>query len=173
MYRYLSIVFLLAAALGVGVSARASMSAPKPTALQGENRVWEFLQSEQGNVGVKHSLSVELHLEKLDLGTAIASGCPLASKGAVANSGPIARSLGAASRAEMLARKLKLNIRSPTTRQLLNSLDDKVVDFIGKYRMGGIKGKFPSEFLDKSVEQALRDGGSTVRKLLLDGRFVK
>lgn len=89
------------------------------------------------------------------------------------NSGPIARSLGAASRGEMLARRVGLNIESPTSRQILNSLDMKVVDFIGRYRAGGIRSQFPSEFMDKTIEQALLSGGSTVRKLLLDSRFVK
>jgi hypothetical protein len=56
------------------------------------------------------------------------------------NSGPIAKSLGAASRAEMIAKKLGLNINSATTRQVLNSLDMTVTDFISKYRAGSIRG---------------------------------
>jgi RHS repeat-associated protein len=94
-------------------------------------------------------------------------------KGVLPNSGPIARSLGAASRSELLARKLKLNINSPTTRQVLNSLDDTVGSFISNFRSPKIRGKIPGEFLDQTVEQALRSGNSTVRKLLTDNRFVK
>lgn len=42
-------------------------------------------------------------------------------------------------------------------------------------RRGNIKARFPGEFLQDhvTVEQALTGGGSTVRKLLTDNRFVK
>ncbi|WP_199693401.1 RHS repeat-associated core domain-containing protein, partial [Sorangium cellulosum] len=99
----------------------------------------------------------------------------LAVKGAsvvLPRSGPIARSVGAMSRAEAIARKLKLNVNSETTRQVLNSLDYKVVDFVGKFRQGGIHGALPREVLDMTVEEALKHS-STVRKLLIDSRFVK
>ena len=85
---------------------------------------------------------------------------------------PIGRSVGAMSRAEALARKLKLNVNSPTTRQVLNSLDDKVSDFIGQFRQGSIQRKLPSEVLEMTVEQALKHS-TAVRKLLIDGRFAK
>jgi len=91
----------------------------------------------------------------------------------LANSGPIMRSLGAASKAEMLAKKLNLNINSPVTRQVLNSLDQTVESFINTYRKGSIKSVFPGEYLNMTVEDALRSGNTTVRKLLTDGRFVK
>jgi hypothetical protein len=87
-------------------------------------------------------------------------------------SGPIARSVGAMSRSEALARKLGLNIKSATTRQVLNSLDMRVVDFVGRFRAGSIKGRLPSEVMGMSVEQALQHS-STVRKLLIDTRFIK
>jgi uncharacterized protein YjgD (DUF1641 family) len=92
--------------------------------------------------------------------------------GVLPRSGPIPRSLGAMSRAEQLARKLKLNINSPTTRQVLNSLDDTVSTFIGKFRKGSIQQKLPSEVLDMTVEEALKHS-TTARKLLTDGRFAK
>jgi hypothetical protein len=76
------------------------------------------------------------------------------------------------SRAEALARKLKMNADSATTRQVLNSLDDTVADFIGKFRKGSIKGALPSEVMDMTVEQALRHS-PTARKLLTDSRFAK
>jgi len=94
-------------------------------------------------------------------------------KGALPRSGPISKSLGAASRSEQLAKKLKLNINSPTTRQLLNSLDDSVNSFISSFRSPKIRQKIPGEFLDQSVESALRSKNTTVRKLLTDNRFVK
>jgi RHS repeat-associated protein len=87
-------------------------------------------------------------------------------------SGPIAKSLGAMSRTEALARKLKLNANSPTTRQVLNSLDDKVSDFVGQFRQGAINRELPGEVLDLTVEEALKYS-TKVRKLLIDGRFVK
>ena len=87
-------------------------------------------------------------------------------------SGPIGRSVGAMSRAEQLARKLKLNINSPTTRQVLNSLDDKVSSFVSQFRKGSILRELPSEVLEMTLEEALQHS-SKVRKLLIDGRFVK
>ena len=53
----------------------------------------------------------------------------------------IPRSLGAASRAEMTARRLGLNANSATTKQLLSNLDTPVADFIGRFRLGSIKGR--------------------------------
>ena len=76
------------------------------------------------------------------------------------------------SRAEHLARKLKLNVNSPTTRQVLNSLDDPVSDFVGRFRRGSINRELPSEVLGMTVEEALKHS-SKVRKLLVDSRFVK
>jgi len=76
------------------------------------------------------------------------------------------------SRAERLARKLKLNVYSPTTRQLLNSLDDKVSAFVGRFRAGSIKGALPGEVLDMTVEEVLQHS-SMVRKLLIDSMFTK
>jgi hypothetical protein len=49
----------------------------------------------------------------------------------------------------------------------------KVKDFIAKYRLGSVRAEFPSEYLDKTVEEALTGGGSTVRKLLTSGEYVK
>jgi hypothetical protein len=48
-----------------------------------------------------------------------------------------------------------------------------VSDYIGRFRKGSINRVFPGEFLDKTIEDALRTGGSDVRKLLIDRRFVK
>ncbi len=76
------------------------------------------------------------------------------------------------SRAEQLAIKLKLNVNSPTTRQVLNSLDDKVSNFVGQFRKGSIKGRLPSEVIDMTVKEALKHS-TKVRKLLIDKRFVK
>ncbi|WP_409071735.1 SpvB/TcaC N-terminal domain-containing protein [Burkholderia ubonensis] len=87
-------------------------------------------------------------------------------------SGPIPRSVGAMSRAEALARQLRLNIDSPTTRQVLNSLDDTVASFVSRFRRGSINRELPSEVMEMTVEQALQYS-SKVRKLLIDGRFVK
>jgi hypothetical protein len=89
------------------------------------------------------------------------------------NSGPIAKGVGAASKAEMLARRLKLNLNSPTTRQVLNSLDESVETFISKYRKSSVRSEIPGEYLNKTVEEALNSGNSTMRKLLTDGRYVK
>ncbi|NUQ78464.1 MAG: hypothetical protein HUU21_33460 [Polyangiaceae bacterium] len=90
----------------------------------------------------------------------------------IPRSGPIPSSVGAMSRAEAMARKLGLNAQSPTTRQVLNSLDMPVKDFVGQFRQGSIKSRLPSEVMDMTVGDALQHN-STVRKLLIDGRFVK
>ena len=97
----------------------------------------------------------------------------LAVRSSIPHSGPIINSLGAASRSQMLAKKLKMNINSPTARQVLNSLDDTVESFISVYRKSSIRGKLPGEFLSLTVEEALKSGNTTVRKLLTDGRFIK
>lgn len=36
-----------------------------------------------------------------------------------------------------------------------------------------IRSEIPGEFLNQSVEKALKSGHTTIRKLLTDGRFVK
>jgi len=98
-----------------------------------------------------------------------------AAQGVLPRSEPIIiiRSAGAASRAEMLAKKLKLNINNPITRQVLNSLDDTVEPFITQFRKSSIRSELPGEFLNQTVEQALRSVNTTVRKLLIDSIFVK
>ncbi len=85
----------------------------------------------------------------------------------------LARSLGAASRAEILARQLGLNVQSLTTRQLLSHLDMQVSEFISTFRQAGIRAEFPAEFLQMSIEEALRSRHPTVRKLLIDRRFAQ
>ncbi|MDI1449325.1 hypothetical protein [Polyangium sp. 6x1] len=82
-------------------------------------------------------------------------------------------SAGPTTRAEALARKLKLNADSPTTQQVLNSLDAKVGDFVAKYRRGSIQRELPwDEIKDMTLEKALQHSHK-VRKLLTDGRFAK
>jgi len=49
----------------------------------------------------------------------------------------------------------------------------KVTDYISKYRKGSVRSEMPSQYLNMTVEQALLDKNSTVRKLLVDGRFAK
>lgn len=87
------------------------------------------------------------------------------------------RSLGAASRTEMFARRFSLNPNSLPSRQILDNLDTKVVDFIGKFRKGSVKSEVPGEFLDKTLEEAFKEADSELRKklrkLLIDGRFAK
>ena len=76
-------------------------------------------------------------------------------------------------RVDLLARELALNIHSFTTRQLLDHLDMRVDAFISAFRRAGIRGEFPAEFLEMTVEDALRSRHATVRKLLIDRRFAK
>ncbi|MFO0665365.1 MAG: RHS repeat-associated core domain-containing protein [Polyangiaceae bacterium] len=95
-----------------------------------------------------------------------------AAANALPRSGPIARSMGAMSRAEQLARKLGMNTNSPTTRQALNSLDMTVKTFVGLFRKGSVLRELPGEVLEMTVEDALQHS-SKVKKLLIDGRWAK
>ena len=61
---------------------------------------------------------------------------------------------------------------SPTNPAVLNR-GMSVQEFISEFRDASVLRKFPSEELDSTVEDALRGGDSTVRKLLTDGRFAK
>ena len=72
-----------------------------------------------------------------------------------------------------LAKKYKLNINSPITQQIIDSLDKSVDSFISTYRKSSIRAEVPSEFINQTVEEALKNGNSTIRKLLTDGRFIK
>ena len=72
-----------------------------------------------------------------------------------------------------LAKKYKLNINSPITQQIIDSLDKSVDSFILTYRESSIRAEVPSEFINQTVEEALKNGNSTIRKLLTDGRFIK
>jgi hypothetical protein len=72
-----------------------------------------------------------------------------------------------------IASKLGLKLESATSRHVFENRAMTVSDYIGKFRKGSINRVFPGEFLDKTVEDALRRGGSDVRKLLTDLRFVK
>lgn len=73
----------------------------------------------------------------------------------------------------MLARKLNMNISSPTTRQVLNNLDETVNNSISKFRKPSIRSEFPEEYLEVTVGEALKRGNTTVKKLLTEKRFVK
>ncbi len=46
-------------------------------------------------------------------------------------------------------------------------------EFIGTHRNASVLGEFPGEFLEHTVEQAVKSGNSTVPKLLTDGRWKR
>ena len=52
-------------------------------------------------------------------------------------------------------------------------LNKSVDSFISTYRKSSIRAEVPSEFINQTVEEALKNGNSTIRKLLTDGRFIK
>ena len=72
-----------------------------------------------------------------------------------------------------LAKKYKLNINSPITQQIIDSLDKSVDSFISTYRKSSIRAEVSGVFINQTVEEALKNGNSTIRKLLTDGRFIK
>jgi RHS repeat-associated protein len=80
--------------------------------------------------------------------------------------GPGASDLAAAQR---FARAVNL---PPDSAAVLNR-DLTVNEFIAQFRQASIRKEFPGEFLDQTVEQALRSGNSTVRKLLISGEYTK
>jgi hypothetical protein len=69
-----------------------------------------------------------------------------------------------------LAQKYGLNANSPKSRQVLENLDMRVEDFVGKYRLGSIKNAEGWRFNGMTVREALEAGA---RKLLTDKRFDK
>jgi hypothetical protein len=73
----------------------------------------------------------------------------------------------------IIAKKLKLNINSPIAKQLLDNLNTTVGSFISKFRKSSIKEVLPSEFLNMTIEEALKSGNTTIRKLLTQERFIK
>ncbi len=137
-----------------------------------ETRVGDFEVAAETCIRLSVLATSSGHQENVDASTAEAVGYPHATKGGLPRSGAIPKSLSAMSRAESLARKLKMNVNSPTTRQVLNSLDDSVGSFVGQFRKGSINRELPGEVMDMTVEQALKHS-TKVRKLLTDGRFVK
>jgi len=74
---------------------------------------------------------------------------------------------------EPLAKKYGLNVNSPTSQQVLDNLNTSVDRFIGQFRKASVRSEMPSEFLRKTVGEALQSGDATVRKLLIDSRFAK
>ena len=106
-------------------------------------------------------------------------GISIGRRGAAANrslggSDPIPRSLSTMSRVERIARDLRMNVNSATTRQVLNNLDMPVGEFVSRFRQGRVLREIPQSLLqnEAKVEQAIRHS-SKVKKLLVDGRFAK
>ncbi|HET6228754.1 MAG TPA: hypothetical protein VFE05_01670 [Longimicrobiaceae bacterium] len=71
------------------------------------------------------------------------------------------------------AKRLGLNKASKNTQELFRNRLTKVADYINKFRKGSIRREIPTDYLKKTVDEALREGGSKVRKLLTDKRFLK
>jgi len=76
------------------------------------------------------------------------------------------------SRAERLARKLKYDPDNLSARQVLNSLDDPVETFIGRFRRGSIYRELPGEVRGMTVGEAI-EFNKKAAKLLIDKRFAK
>ncbi len=53
------------------------------------------------------------------------------------------------------ARGLGLNVESATTQHLLRNLETPVRDFISKFVKGSVNRQFPTQFLNKTVRDAL------------------
>lgn len=59
------------------------------------------------------------------------------------------------------------------TQVILKNLNIEVGKFIENFRKAGILGEVPGEFKHQTVEQALKSGNITIRKLLTNKRFEK
>jgi RHS repeat-associated protein len=71
--------------------------------------------------------------------------------------------------AQRFARTVKLPADNPAVVNRGLSVDE----FISRFRAASIRRKFPGEFLSQTVEQALRSGNPTVRKLLTSREWAK
>jgi hypothetical protein len=67
------------------------------------------------------------------------------------------------------ARKVGLDVNNPA----IANRGMSVQEFIAQFRSASVLREFPGEYLDQTVEQALKAGDSTVRKLLTDGRWAR
>ena len=64
-------------------------------------------------------------------------------------------------------------VRLPVDNPAVANRGLSVADFVAQFRKASVLRELPGEFLDKTVEQALRSGDSTVRKLLISGEYAK
>jgi hypothetical protein len=46
-------------------------------------------------------------------------------------------------------------------------------DFVAMFRKGNIRDVFHGEFMDRILDEVRSQGGSTVRKLLINSRFMR
>jgi RHS repeat-associated protein len=75
---------------------------------------------------------------------------------------------------EKWARKHQLKLDSPRAKQVVDNRDMKVVDFVGKFRQGKIWGVLSQEeWGQRTVREAIEEGGTTVRKMLTDNRWAQ
>lgn len=128
-------------------------------------------------ISTANSRTFALDALKADLKVLAKAEFTSTAKEVINGSQPIIRSLGAASKAEMMAKKFHLDFNSPYSRQVLNSLDEKVETFISNFRKSSIYGELPGgqggHFAKMTIEEALKSKNTTVRKLLIDKRFLK
>jgi Pretoxin HINT domain len=68
--------------------------------------------------------------------------------------------------------KYNLNAQSENSLQLLNNLDMKASDWLGKYRKAGIKSKL-GEVGDKTIGEIFDEANSLTKKMIMDGRWAK
>jgi len=89
------------------------------------------------------------------------------------NSGSQSNAQGTNPDLARLGAQLGIKADSKAGANVLENRNTTVREFIAKNRRASILRRFPSEYLDKTVEQAIRQGGTDVKKLLLDSRFSK
>ena len=74
-------------------------------------------------------------------------------------------------------RDLNMSPNSSTTRQVFENRNLTADKYIEKFRDAGVRDVFPKEYMQKTVEECLNVnksfGGTTLRKLLTNGRWAK
>ncbi len=71
------------------------------------------------------------------------------------------------------ARSIGKNWESPTTKNVFEHLDGTVQDFVSKNRKAGIRAVLPNQYFNMTLRDALKQGKSTVTKMIFDRRWIK
>ena len=107
------------------------------------------------------------------LGLGVPVTRPLAGFDWADDTGSVGSGAGDVAAANRFARQMRLPADSPVVQHRSMT----VADFVSKYRKASVRSQLPGEYLGMTVEDALKaaagEKNTTVRKMLIDGRFSK